>query len=182
MGLFLTRGSHKQYSRQYFGAFNIFVIVFHSVFTKRTVGLYVRKYIRKYTHTVADFDLHTSTRNRTNTVQNNYNYRNTIYSNSSSGSNNNNNIYSATHITSRSVKFFLLFSVSPLHSFIYRSHRHTSNRENLKRHPSGDLRPACVRSLIHFIHIASYGISSMEHSTLLPYYILGEIAVCIVRL
>lgn len=46
----------------------------------------------------------------------------------------------------------MLFSVSPLHSFIYRSHRYTSNIENLKRHPAEDfLTPsmcALARSLI----------------------------------
>lgn len=98
-----TRGSHKQYSRWYFGAFNIFVIVFHSVFTSvHTVGLYTQG-----THTpkhAADFEHLTQTRNRTSTAQNNYNHRNTIYSEKKT--NNNNNIDSPTHITSRSAFFF----------------------------------------------------------------------------
>lgn len=74
-------------------------------------------YIFGNTHTRAriyaavDFErwTHKHTPSHEYTARNNYNHRNTIYSNSNSGSSNNNNIDSTAHITSRSAEFFFAF-------------------------------------------------------------------------
>lgn len=72
LSLFCTRGSHKQYSQLYIGAFNISVIVFRSVFTNaQWVYLFGNLYTRAHIHIciIADFKRLTQTRNRTNTAQ-----------------------------------------------------------------------------------------------------------------
>lgn len=121
LSLLCTRGSHKQYIFSVivlFGAFNIVVIVFRSVFSSKP-WVYIFGNLRAahthtnaYIHAIADFKQLTQTRNRMNTAQMTITIEiqctTTIIT-----------FDSATHITSRSMYIIVFVVVSTLFLFLF---------------------------------------------------------------